>query len=94
MPIGIKDLKDELSEMNKNLTELTKELNETKTTIKESLKLTSDTIKNMTVDFSKALNDAMNKMADMSIHMNVRDTILENLGLDNILPNFLKKKKI
>lgn len=93
MPFGIKDLKKELSEMNSKLGELTKELNETKNTIRDSLKLTSDTIKEMTTEFSKSIKDVMNKMTDMSIHMNIRDNILENLGLSTLLPDFLKKKK-
>ena len=85
MPMGIKDLKEELSEMNLNLAELTKELKETKNTITESLK-------EMMSEFSKSLKDTISKIADMSIHMNVRDNILENLGLDKLLPGFLKKK--
>lgn len=91
--MGIKDLKDELSEMNLKLAELTKELSETKNTIRESLNLTSDSLKEMMSEFSESLKDSMSKLADMSIHMNVRDTILENLGLDKLLPDFLKKKK-
>jgi hypothetical protein len=94
MPMGIKDLKEELAEMNLKLGELTKELKETKNTIRESLNLTSDSLKEMMSEFSKSLKEAMNKMADMSIHMNVRDNILENLGLDKLLPDFLKKKKL
>ena len=92
MPMGIKDLKEELSEMNLNLAELTKELKETKNTIRESLNLTTESLKEMMSEFSKSLKDTISKIADMSIHMNVRDNILENLGLDKLLPGFLKKK--
>ena len=92
MPMGIKDLKEELSEMNLNLAELTKELKETKITIRESLNLTTESLKEMMSEFSKSLKDTISKIADMSIHMNVRDNILENLGLDKLLPGFLKKK--
>ena len=93
MPIGIKDLKDELAEMNQKLGELTKELNDTKITIRESLKLTSDTIKEMSESFTIALKDAMDKMSDVSIQMNIRDTVLKSLGLEGLLPDFLRKKK-
>ena len=89
---GIKDLKEEFSEMNKRLSELTKELEDTKKTIRESLKLTSDTIKDMTESFSKALKDALEKMSNMKIQMNVKDSILKSLGIDGFLPDFLKKK--
>ena len=91
--MGIKDLKDELSEMNLKLAELTRELSETKDTIRESLHLTSESLKEMTTEFSKSLQEAMNKITDMSIHMNVRDTILENLGIDKFVPDFFKKRK-
>ena len=90
---GIKELKEELSEMNSKLTELTKELHETKITIKESLKLTSDTINEMTISFTKTLNEVMNRMSDMSIQMNVKDSILKSFGLDGFVPDFFKKKK-
>ena len=88
----LKGLKEELSDMNKNLSELTRELNDTKNTIRESLVLTSDTINEMSKSFTNALKEAMDKMSDMSIQMNIRDTVLKNLGLDSLLPDFLKKK--
>ena len=90
---GIKDLKDELSEMNSRLTELTKELHETKITIRESLKSTSDVINEMTISFTKTLKEVMDKMSDMSIQMNVKDSILKSFGLDGFLPDFFKKRK-
>ncbi|MFX0069637.1 MAG: hypothetical protein ACFFAO_00890 [Candidatus Hermodarchaeota archaeon] len=90
---GIKELKDELSEMNSKLSDLTQELHETKLTIRESLKLTSDTINEMTISFTKALKDAMEKVSDMKIQMNVKDSILKSLGIDDFVPDFLKKKK-
>ena len=67
--------------------------NETNFTIKESLKLTSQTIKEASETFSKALEDAMERMSDLTIQMNIRDTILKNLGIDGMIPDFLKKKK-
>jgi len=93
MPIGIKDLKDEFSKMNSNLEELTKEINDTKITIRDSLKLTSDTLKEMTNEFTKALKDVMIRMSDMSVQMNVRDSIISSLGIESLIPDFLKKKK-
>jgi SMC interacting uncharacterized protein involved in chromosome segregation len=90
---GIKELKEELSEMNSKLTELTKELHETKITIRESLKSTSDTINEMTKSFTKTLKEVMEKMSDMSIQMNVKDSILKSFGLDGIVSDFFKKKK-
>jgi deoxyxylulose-5-phosphate synthase len=79
--------------MKESMDELTKELHQTNITIKDSLKLTSDTIKEMTESFTKALKEAMEKMSDMSIQMNVRDSILKSLGLEYLVPDFLKKKK-
>ena len=90
---GIKELKEELSEMRRSMEKLTEELHETNITIKESLKLTSQTIKEASVTFSKALEDTMKQMSDLTIQMNIRDTILKNLGIDVIFPDFLKKKK-
>lgn len=90
---GVKDLKDELSEMNTKIANLTKELHETKLTIKESLELTSDTINNMTISFTKVIKEAMERMSDLNIQMNVRDSILKSLGLEDLVPDFLKKKK-
>ena len=90
---GVKDLKDELSKMNSNISNLTKELHETKLTIKESLELTSNTINNMTISFTKALKEAMERMSDLNIQMNVRDSILKSLGLEDLVPDFLKKRK-
>jgi SMC interacting uncharacterized protein involved in chromosome segregation len=90
---GIKELKEELSEMNLKISELTQELHDTKLTIKESLKLTSDTINEMTISFTKALKEAMEKVSDMKIQMNVKDSILKSLGIDDFVHDFLKKKK-
>ncbi|MFW9940988.1 MAG: hypothetical protein ACFFFT_08100 [Candidatus Thorarchaeota archaeon] len=90
---GIKELKEELSEMRKSMEKLTEELRDTNLAIRESLELTSQTIKEMSVNFSKALQDTMEKMSDMTIQMNVRDTILKSLGIDGMIPDFFKKKK-
>ncbi len=90
---GIKELKEELSEMRTSMDRLTEELHETNLAIRESLKLTSETIREASETFSKALEDAMNRMSDLTIQMNIRDTILKNLGIDGMIPDFLKKKK-
>ena len=86
---GIKDIKNELSELRITIEKLTKELQNTNVTIRESLNLTAQTIKEM----SKTLGNSMKAMSDMTIQMNLRDTILKNLGIDGIVPGFLKKKK-
>jgi methyl-accepting chemotaxis protein len=90
---GIKELKEELSEMRNSVEKLTEELHETNLSIRESLKATSQAIKEASEKFSKALEDTMEKMSDLTIQMNVRDTILKNLGIDGMIPDFLKKKK-
>jgi methyl-accepting chemotaxis protein len=86
---GIKELKGELSEMRKSMDRLTKELHETNIVIRESLNLTSQTIKEM----SKTLEKTIKTMSDLTIQMNIRDTVLKSLGLDGMIPDFLKKKK-
>ncbi|MBD3214186.1 MAG: hypothetical protein GF311_16370 [Candidatus Lokiarchaeota archaeon] len=115
--LGIKDLKEELSEMNSEMRKVREQigelsdkvititnqistsmdkmssvLHETNITIKDSLKLTSDTINDMSENFSKALEEALKKMSEFKIKMDVRDTLLKSLGLEGILPDFLKKK--
>ena len=90
---GIKELKEELSEMGNSIEKLTDELHETNLTIRESLKLTSQTIKEASEEFSKALEDTMKIMSDLTIQLNVRDTVLKSLGIDGMIPDFLKKRK-
>ena len=90
---GIKELKKELSEMRNSMEKLTVELHETNLTIRDSLNSTSQAIKEASEQFSKALEDAMKQMSDLTIQMNIRDTILKNLGIDGMIPGFLKKKK-
>ncbi len=86
---GIKEIKNILSELRNSIDSLTKELHLTNITIKESLQTTSDTIKEM----SKALESTMKTMSDLTIQMNIRETILKSLGIDGLIPDFLKKKK-
>ncbi len=86
---GIKEFKKELFELRNSSDRLTKELHETNITISESLKMTSETIKEM----SRSLDDTMKTMSDLTIQMNIRESVLKSLGLDGIIPDFLKKKK-
>ena len=90
---GIKELKEELSAMRNSMEKLTEELHETNLAIRESLKTTSQAIKEASEKFSKALEDTMARMSDLTIQMNIRDTILKSLGIEGMFPDFLKKKK-
>lgn len=102
--LGIKDLKNEISKMSgkiiylsdsiaQSMDRMTNELHETNLTIREALKTTSDTIKEMSINFSKALKDAMKIISEMKVRVEVRDSILKTLGIDKLLPDFLKKTK-
>lgn len=86
-------IKEELSEMRKAMEKMTQELHETNVAIRESLKLTSDTIKEMSQNFSDTLENTLKIMQDMKIQMDIRDTIIKSLGLEGVIPEFLKKKK-
>ena len=90
---GIKELKEELTEMRNSMQKLTEELHDTNLTIRQSLELTSQTIKEASEKFSKALGDTMKQMSDLTIQMNISDTILKSLGIDGMIPDFLRKKK-
>jgi hypothetical protein len=72
---------------------MTQELHETNIAIRESLKLTSDTIKEMSQNFSNTLESTLKIMQDMKIQMDIRDTLIKSLGLEGMIPEFLKKKK-
>ncbi|MFW9973390.1 MAG: hypothetical protein ACFFDF_24615 [Candidatus Odinarchaeota archaeon] len=91
---GIKELKEELSEMRSSMKQLTEELHETNLAIRDSLKMTSEAIKEASEKFSQALENTMERMSDLTIQMNIRDTILKSLGIDGMIPDFLRKKKI
>lgn len=86
-------MKHELSEMRKSMENLTSELRETNLAIRESLKLTSDTIKEMSNTFSKTLEDALKVMQDMRVQIDVRDSVIKSLGIDGLIPDLFKKKK-
>jgi len=85
-------LKHELSEMRKTMEDLTSELHETNLAIRESLKLTSDTIKEMSETFAKTLGDTLKVMQDMKVQVDVRDSVLKSLGIDGLIPDIFKKK--
>ena len=84
--MALKKLRNELVEMRKSMEKMTEELHETNIALQESLKLTSATIKEMSDNFSKILEG-------MKIEMDIQDTIIKNLGIDNIIPDFLRRKK-
>jgi len=86
---GIKKFKNGLSELRNSIDSLTKELHETNVGISESLRLTSETIREM----SRSLDATMKTMSDLTIQMNIRESVLKSLGLDGIIPDFFKKKK-
>ncbi len=85
-------LKEELSEMRKTMEELTAELHETNLSIRESLKLTSDTIKEMSDTFSRSLGDTLKVMQDMRVQVDVRDSVLKSLGIEGLIPDIFKKR--
>lgn len=86
---GLKEFKKELSELRNSVDRLTEELHETNINLSESLKLTAEAIKEM----SRSLDTTMKTMSDLTIQMNIRDSVLKSLGLDKMIPDFLKKKK-
>ena len=86
-------MKRELSEMRKTMEKLTSELHETNLAIRESLKLTSDTIKEMSDTFSKTLGDTLEVMQNMRVQIDVRDSVIKSLGIDSLIPDIFKKKK-
>jgi len=85
-------MKRELSEMRKTMEKLTSELHETNLAIRESLKLTSDTIKEMSDTFSKTLGNTLKVMQDMKVQVDVRDSVLKSLGIEGLIPDIFKKK--
>jgi phosphoribosyl-dephospho-CoA transferase len=86
---SLKEIKKELFELRSSMDRLTEELHDTNITIRESLNLTSETIKEM----SKVLDATMRTMSDLTIQMNIRETVIKTLGIDKMIPDFFKKKK-
>ena len=86
-------IKEELSELRKTMENLTVELHETNIALRESLKLTSDTIKNLSETFSRTFAEMVKTMGEMKVQVDVRDSVLKSLGIDGVIPDFFKKKK-
>lgn len=90
---GFKDLTNELSEMKVSIENLTNELQEVKITIAESLKLATDAMKDLSENFSNTMGDVIKQMSEMKVQVDIKDNILKTLGIDTVLPDFLKKRK-
>ncbi len=90
---GFKDLTNELSEMKVSIEDLTKELHEVKSTIAQSLKLAADAMNDLSESFSNTMGDVVKRMSEMKVQLDIKDNILKTLGIDAVLPDFLKKKK-
>ena len=91
--MALKNLKYELAEMRKSMDKMTIELHETNIALRESLRLTSDAIREMSENFSKSLEQTLVAMRDMKFQMDIKDTIIKTLGIEGILPDFLKTRK-
>ena len=90
---GFKDLTNELSEMKVSIKNLTKELQEFNSTIALSLKLATDAMKDLSENFSNTMGNVVKQMSEMKVQVDIKDNILKTLGIDTVLPDFLKKKK-
>lgn len=90
---GFKDLTNELSEMKVSIKDLTKELKDVNITIAQSLKLATDAMNDLSESFSNTMGDVVKKMSEMKVQLDIKENILKNLGIDAVLPDFLKKKK-
>jgi len=86
-------IKEQLSELGKSMEKLTVELHETNATMRESMKLMSDTIKDLSENFSKTLAETLKSIEEMKIQIDIRDTVLKSLGIDGVIPDFFKKRK-
>jgi nitrate/nitrite-specific signal transduction histidine kinase len=78
--------------MSESMNKMTTELSETNKSIRDSLKTTSNTIEKMSDTFSKSLESFLDKMTNMKVNMDLRDTVFKGLGIDGLIPDFLKKK--
>lgn len=90
---GFKNLTNELAEMKGSIENLTKELQEVNSTIAQSLKLATDAMKDLSETFSNTMGNVVKKMSEMKVQLDIKENILKNLGIDTIIPDFLKKKK-
>ena len=89
----LKDLKNEIKEMRLSMEKMTTELNETNTILQSSLQETTKAIKEMSEAFTRTMETILTRLSDITIQMNVRDTVLKNLGIDGVLSDIFKKRK-
>ena len=87
--MGMKDLQKELLAMRKSMEKMTQEIHETNKIIQESLGATSKSIQSLSTSLSKMVEETMN----LKVQMDIKDTILKSLGIDGVIPDFLKRKK-
>ena len=87
--MGLKDLREELLAMRRSMEKMTEEIHETNKILRESLGETSKSIQSLTASLSKMVEDTMN----LKIQMDIKDTIMKTLGIDGVIPDFLKRRK-
>jgi len=87
--MGMKDLQKELVAMRKSMDKMTEEIHETNKIIQESLGATSKSIQSLSASLSKMVEETMN----LKVQMDIKDTVLKSLGLDGVIPDFLKRRK-
>jgi hypothetical protein len=87
--MGLKDLREELLAMRQSMEKMTEEIHETNKILRESLGTTSESIQSLTASLSKMVEETMN----LKIQMDIKDTIMKSLGIDGVIPDFLKRRK-
>jgi hypothetical protein len=87
--MGLKDLREELLAMRQSMEKMTEEIHETNKILRESLGATSESIQSLTASLSKMVEETMN----LKVQMDIKDTILKTLGIDGVIPDFLKRRK-
>ena len=87
--MGLKDLREELFAMRQSMEKMTEEIHETNKILRESLGTTSKSIQELTASLSKMVEDTMN----LKVQMDIKDTIMKSLGIDGVIPDFLKRRK-
>ena len=87
--MGLKDLREELFAMRQSMEKMTEEIHETNKILRESLGTTSKSIQELTASLSKMVEETMN----LKIQMDIKDTIMKTLGIDGVIPDFLKRRK-
>jgi phage-related minor tail protein len=87
--MGLKDLREELLAMRESMEKMTDEIHETNNILRESLGTASKSIQALTDSLSKMVEETMN----LKIQMDIKDTIMKSLGIDGVIPDFLKRRK-